>query len=97
MSAYWIGRARMRDMDGYRQYGELVRQASQLYPQQVLARAGRYTLLEGEDVFDRFVLIRFGSMEEALSYYHSPEYRAAAAIRQAASDRCDLVITEGLD
>jgi uncharacterized protein (DUF1330 family) len=85
----------MRDIDGYRRYSELVREASQIYPQQVLARAGKYHVLEGQDIFDRYVLIRFGSMEEALTYYNSPEYQAAAAIRQAASDGCDLVITEG--
>ena len=97
MSAYWIGRAQTRDLDGYKRYGQLVAHASPLYPQQALARGGRYQVLEGPDDFDRLVIIRFGSMDAALTYYNSPEYQEAAAIRQAASGRCELTITEGLD
>lgn len=97
MSAYWIGRAKVRDHEGIHRYGELVAKASQLYPQQVLARNARYRVLEGPEDFNRHVLIRFGSMEEALRYYNSTEYQEAAAIRQSACDRCELVITEGLD
>lgn len=96
MSAYWIGRARTRDLPALKRYGELVARASQIYPQEVLARGGAYQVLEGQDLFDRFVLIRFDSMEEAERYYRSPEYQEAAAIRHAACERWDLVITEGV-
>lgn len=96
MSAYWIGRAKTRDPAGLKPYGELVARASQIYPQEVLARGGAYKVLEGEDLFDRFVIIRFGSMEEAERYYRSPEYQEAATIRHAACARWDLVITEGM-
>ncbi len=97
MSAYWIGRAQMRDIAGYRQYGALVAEAARIYPNRVLARAGKYQVVEGPDDFDRFVLIRFASMDAAIAYYNSPEYQAAAAIRRAASGRCEVVITEGVD
>ncbi len=97
MTAYWIGRAQMRDLEGYKQYGALVASAATIYPNQVLARAGRYKVLEGPDDFDRHVLLRFPSMEAALTYYNSPEYQQAAAIRQAASGRCEITITEGVD
>jgi len=97
MSAYWIGRAQTRDPEGYREYGALVARASMIYPNQVLARGGKYKVLEGTGDFDRFVLLRFPSMEAALTYYNSPEYQHAAAIRRAASERCDLVVTEGVD
>jgi len=96
MPAYWIGRAQMRDLAGYQRYGALVMQASALHPNQVLARAGQYQVLEGPNEFDRYVLLRFPSMDAALAYYHSREYQEAAAIRRAASGRCELVITEGI-
>lgn len=96
MSAYWIGRAKTRDPAAFRRYGELVTRAAQVYPQEVLARGGAYQVLEGQDLFDRFVIIRFGSMAEAERYYNSPEYQEAAAIRHAASERWDLVITKGV-
>jgi uncharacterized protein (DUF1330 family) len=97
MSAYWIGRAQMRDVEGYKRYGSLVVRAAALYPNQVLARAGRYRVVEGPDDFDRYVLLRFPSMDAALAYYHSTEYQEAAAIRRAASGRCEIVLTEGID
>jgi uncharacterized protein (DUF1330 family) len=97
MSAYWIGRAQMRDLEGYKRYGSLVAAAAKIYPNQVLARAGKYQVVEGPDDFDRYVLLKFPSMEAALAYYNSPEYQEAAAIRRAASGRCEIAITEGID
>jgi len=97
MSTYWIGRAQTRDPNGYKEYGGLVTAVAALYPHQVLARGGAYRVLEGDDRFDRFVLLRFPSMEAALAYYNSPQYQRAAAIRRAASGACELVLTEGVD
>ena len=97
MSAYWIARAQTHDIEGLRQYGGLVAKAALIYPNQALARAGKYKVLEGPDAFDRYVLLKFPSMEAAMTYYHSPEYQQAAAIRRAATGRCEIVITEGVD
>jgi uncharacterized protein (DUF1330 family) len=97
MSVFWLGRAQTRDPEGYKRYGELVAKVPSSYPYQVLARGGRYKVLEGPDDFDRFVLLRFGSMEEAVKYYNSPEYQAAAAVRKASAGRCELVLTEAID
>ena len=97
MAAYWIARAQMHDLAGYQRYGGLVAKAAEVYPNQVLARAGRHQVLEGPDDFDRYVILRFPSMEAALSYYYSAEYQEAAAVRRSASGRCEIVITEGID
>ena len=97
MSVFWLGRAQTRDPKGYKRYAKLVTKASSSYPHQVLARGGRYKVLEGPDDFDRFVLVRFGSMEDALKYYNSPEYQEAAAVRKACAGRCELVLTEAID
>jgi|SRR5579859_999010 len=95
MSAYWIGLAKVRDTDAMRRYGELAGRTASIHPgQQIVVRGGAYRVLEGSGDFDRHVILRFGSMEEALRYYHSPECQAAAAIRQAACERCELLITE---
>lgn len=97
MTAYWIGRAQTQDIAGYQEYGRLVAKAAPKFSYQVLARAGKYQILEGPDEFDRFVLLRFSSVDEALKYYNSPEYQEAAAVRRAASGRCELTITEGIE
>jgi len=97
MSAYWIGRAQVVDPEGFKRYGALVREAAAIYPNGVLARAGRYRVLEGPDEFERHVILRFPSMQAAEDYYHSPEYQRAAAIRRVAAGRCEIVIVEGID
>jgi uncharacterized protein (DUF1330 family) len=97
MSAYWIGRTRVRDREGMKRYGELVQRAAALYKPEALVRGGPGVVLEGSADLDRHVLLRFSSVEQALRYYHSPEYQEAAAIRHASSDQSELVIVEGLD
>jgi uncharacterized protein (DUF1330 family) len=97
MSAYWIGRAQAKDPVAMKEYGRLVAHATSVHPNQALVRGGAYKTLEGPDDFDRFVLLKFASMEAALTYYNSPEYQAAAAVRRASCDRCDLTIVEGID
>jgi len=97
MSVLWLGRAQTRDPEGYKLYAATITQMSGSYPHQVLARGGRYKVLEGPDDFDRFVVIRFPSMEEAVKYYNSPEYQAAAVARRESAGRCELVLTEGID
>lgn len=97
MSAYWIGRATVRDPAGMQRYNELRIEAAKLHPQQSLVRTADRVVLEGPDRFDRHVVIRFDSVEDAVRYYHSPEYQVAAAIRQASCDACELVIVPALD
>jgi len=96
VSVYWIGRARTRDPVGYKKYGEIVTPLKERYPVEVLARGGRHHVLEGADTFDRYVVLRFPSMEMALEYYNTPEYTEGGAIRRAASDAADLVLVEGV-
>jgi uncharacterized protein (DUF1330 family) len=96
MTAYWIGRARTQDVDGYRRYAELARVAFVDHPHRVLARGGGFEVLEGATSFDRYVALEFPSMQAALDCYRSPAYQRAASVRQAASADCQLVIVEGL-
>lgn len=97
MSAYWIARARMRDMEGQDQYARIIGDIGQRFPYQTLARSGRVHIVEGTTHFDRYFLHRFASVDSALAFYNSPEYQEAAAIRRAACDGCELVIMEGED
>jgi uncharacterized protein (DUF1330 family) len=97
MTAYWIGRAQTVDPEGLKKYGGLVVEAAKKFPNTVLARAGRYKVLEGPDQFDRYVLLRFPSMEAAERYYNSSEYQHAVRIRQQATKQCEVVIVEGVD
>ena len=48
----------------------------------ILARGGKFKVLEGPEKFRRFVVIEFPSFEEVVACYESPEYLEAAAHRQ---------------
>ena len=63
----------------------------------VLARGGRFRVLEGTDRFSRFVVIEFPSLEQAVACHDSPEYMAASAYRKAKGvGEVELAIVEAL-
>ncbi len=96
MSAFWIGRAQIRDLEGYRRYAELAQIAYRDHPHRILARGGHYEVLEGATNFDRHVVLEFPSMAAALDCYRSPAYQRASIIRQQASVDCQLVLVEAV-
>ena len=98
MPAYWIGHARMIDPDGYRHYAQIAAGALRQHPHRVLARTGRVEVLEGFDqtAYNRHVVLEFPSLQAAVDCYRSAEYQRAAALRLAASARCDLMIVESV-
>lgn len=59
-----------------------------------LARGGALTELEGK-ARARNVVIEFPSVQHAIDCYNSPEYQAAAKIRQEVAD-AEMVIVEGI-
>lgn len=93
--AYWIARVDVHDPETYKKYVETGKPAFERHGAKFLARGGRVEPLEGPSRA-RNVLIEFASMEEALACYNSPEYTAARAIRQTASDG-EWILVEGLE
>ncbi len=65
------------------------------YGGKVLARGGRYEIMEGPHKFHRFVLIEFPTLEQGVKCFHSPEYVAAAAFRRGGAGEVETVIVEG--
>jgi uncharacterized protein (DUF1330 family) len=95
MKAFWMARAKIIDPVVYREYREATKISSQNHPRTVLARGGRFEVLEGQTIYDRFVILEYPSFDAALAYFHSPEYQAAADIRRHASHN-EVVILEGV-
>lgn len=93
--AYWIGRVDVTDAEAYKAYVAANAAAFSKYGPRFLVRAGRFEAPEGT-ARSRQVVIEFPDYETALACYGSPEYRAAMALRTAASI-ADLVIVEGYD
>jgi uncharacterized protein (DUF1330 family) len=95
MPAYWVARARIVDPVAYKKYTDLVPGILAKYGGKVLARGGKYRIMEGPEKFHRFVVIEFPSYDDAVACFASPEYEAAAAHRRDGAGEVETVIVEG--
>ena len=78
MPAYWVARSKVNDPEQYKKYTDLVPGIMAKYGGKILARGGRFKILEGPEKFGRFIVIEFPSLEQAVACHDSPEYQAAA-------------------
>jgi uncharacterized protein (DUF1330 family) len=98
MPAYWVARSKINDPVEYKKYTDRVPGIIAKYGGKVLARGGRYQILEGPQKFQRFVVIEFPSLEQAVACHDSAEYQEASAFRKKdAAGEVELVIVEGGD
>jgi len=97
MPAYWIARSLIKDPALYKKYTDLVPAIISKHGGKVLARGGRYQVMEGPKKFQRFVVIEFPTFEQGVACFTSPEYDAAAAFRRAGAGEVETVIVEGGD
>jgi uncharacterized protein (DUF1330 family) len=95
MSAYWVARSKINDPVEYKKYTDRVPAIIARYGGKVLARGGRFQILEGPQKFHRFVVIEFPSLEQAVACHDSPEYQEASAFRKKGAGEVELVIVEG--
>mgnify|MGYP003386283744 CR=1 FL=1 len=94
-NGYWIGRIDVANPEGYKEYVGPASVAVGKFGGRFLARGGKYECVEG-NARARNVILEFPSYEAALACWHSPEYRAAAAIRERNSQG-DFIVMEGYD
>jgi len=97
LPAYWIARAKINDPVEYKKYTDRVPAIIAQHGGKVLARGGRYRIMEGPDTFHRFIVIEFPTMEAAIACFESNAYREAAAFRRAGAGIVENVIVEGGD
>jgi uncharacterized protein (DUF1330 family) len=97
MPAYWMARSKINDPVAYKRYTDRVPEIIAKFGGKVLARGGRFQLLEGPEKFRRFVVIEFPTLEAAVACHDSPEYQAASAHRKGGAGEVELVIVEGGD
>ncbi|MGN7955855.1 DUF1330 domain-containing protein [Agrobacterium tumefaciens] len=91
---YWIARVDVRDRERYKDYVTTAKPAFERFGANFLARGGALTELEGK-ARARNVVIEFPSVQHAIDCYNSPEYQAAAKIRQEIAD-AEMMIVEGI-
>jgi uncharacterized protein (DUF1330 family) len=97
MPAYWVARSKINDAAAYKKYTDRVPAIIERFGGKVLARGGRFQILEGPQKFHRFVVIEFPSLEQAVACHRSAEYQEAAAFRGGGAGEVELVIVEGGD
>lgn len=95
MPAYWIARARITDPVEYKKYTDRVPAIIKQHGGTVLARGGKYRIMEGPETFQRFVVIEFPTFEAAVACFESPAYVEAAAFRRAGAGEVENVIVQG--
>ncbi|MHA3914460.1 DUF1330 domain-containing protein [Halovulum sp. GXIMD14793] len=92
---YWIVHVTVTDADRYQDYVRLDTPVIAQYGGRFLVRGGQAETPETPQK-QRHVVVEFEDFETAQACYHSPEYQAAAAIRQDTS-QSDIVIVEGTE
>lgn len=92
---YIIAQSRVIDPDAFARYVEGTKPAAEKYGARFPARGGRSQVLEGHG-HTRVTVVEFDSYEQALAYYHSPEYQAAREHRLNAAE-FDMVVVEGVE
>jgi uncharacterized protein (DUF1330 family) len=97
MAAYWLSRCIVRDPVQYKKYTDRVPAIIAAHGGRVLARGGRYQIMEGPETFHRFVVIEFPTLEAGVNCFQSPEYTEAASFRRGEAGVVENVIVEGGD
>lgn len=96
MPAYWVARGQIFDLEKYSKYTGPAHKVVRSFGGKRLALGGRFRILEGSNQHDRFVVVEFPSMEQAVACYESKEYQDLAAHRRNGGGTGDLWVVEGL-
>jgi uncharacterized protein (DUF1330 family) len=95
MPAYWVARSKINDPVEYKKYTDLVPGILAKYGGKVLARGGKFQIMEGPDKFQRFVVIEFPTFEQGVACFTSAEYDEAAAFRRSGAGEVETIMVEG--
>jgi uncharacterized protein (DUF1330 family) len=93
MTAYVLADIDPTDPVRYEDYKTLAAASVDQYGGRYVVRGGKVEVLEGAWPTGRFVMLEFPDGDAARRWYHSPEYKAAIAIRQEAAN-AKLVLVE---
>src|SRR5262245_36843144 len=93
---YWIAHVDVKDPERYKDYITANAAPLKKYGARFLVRNGDSQVPRGALAGRRHVVIEFESYAAAKACYDSPEYQAAAKIRDEAST-ADIVIIEGCE
>lgn len=90
--AFVVAAHRMRDLAAFQPYAEQVGAVVARFNGRFLARAGKATMLGGDFVSDRAVIIEFPTAADAVAFYVADVYAPLIKIRHATTDPRFLVM-----
>jgi len=93
---YWIAHVTVTDPERYKGYVAANAVAFAKYNAKFIVRGGQNEVRSGSMGGNRHVVLEFESYAVAKACYDSPEYRAAAKIRDEAST-ANVIIIEGYE
>ncbi|QPM90485.1 DUF1330 domain-containing protein [Pseudooceanicola algae] len=82
MPAFWLARSLINDPVAYKRYTDQVPAIIAQYGGKVLARGGKFQVMEGPEKFKRFVVIEFPDFDSGVRCFQSDEYNEAARHRR---------------
>ena len=94
MAAYVLVEVEVTDPTTYEEYKQLTPATLAVYGGKFVVRGGASETLEGDWKPNRVVVLEFPSVEQAKTWWNSPEYSKAKAIRQRAAIT-RMIVLEG--
>ena len=94
MKGYWIVRANVLDLDGFKQYLSRSKPAVEEFGGKYIVRGGRSENVEGDWSYERTVVLKFPTFEMVKKWHQSEEYKPIKKIREENSE-CNAIIIEG--
>jgi uncharacterized protein (DUF1330 family) len=94
MPAYLIALEVINDREEFDKYRSLVHGVLEKYEGKIIVANEDVEVLEGKWPYNKTVVIRFPSMEQAKGWYHSEEYQKIIQHRLASTET-DLIFVEG--
>ena len=85
MPAYLIARIEVTNWSRYKEYTQLTPGVIAQYGGRFLVRGGSVVSLEGPAESGRIVVIEFPTLDQAKTFYNSPEYTKVKALRAGAA------------
>jgi uncharacterized protein (DUF1330 family) len=82
MPAYWVARSKINDPVEYKKYTDLVPGIIAKFGGKVLARGGKFQIMEGPDKFQRFVVIEFPDLPAGRRLFHLEGIRRRGVVPQ---------------
>jgi uncharacterized protein (DUF1330 family) len=94
MPAYIVVEVEVLDPERYEDYKRMVPASLAKYGGNFLVRGGKAENLEGTWSPKRMVIVEFPAVDQAKTWWNSPEYAEAKALRQATA-KTEMIVVEG--